>query len=80
MDKPQLLEAINKLPDNIRFLSPKDDEGNGYRWLSGVSVDYIRNEDLEEYEPEGVLSEDDVKDDYSEEEIEELLTPVAVLW
>jgi len=75
-----MLEAINKLPDNIEFLSAKDDEGNGYRWVSGISVDYIRKEDSEAWEIESLLSEEDVKDEYSTEEITNDLVPVAVIW
>jgi hypothetical protein len=80
MNKSQLIDEINKLPDNIEFLSAKDDEGNGYRWVSGISVDYIRKEDSEEWEIESLLSEDDVQEDYSPEEIERDLTKVAVIW
>jgi len=80
MNKSQLIEEINKLPDNIEFLSSKDDEGNGYRWISGISVDYIRKEESESWEIESLLSEDDVQEDYSPEEIERDLTKVAVIW
>jgi hypothetical protein len=80
MNKPQLIEEINKLPDDIEFLSAKDDEGNGYRWVSGISVDYIRKVDEEEYEIEGLLSEDDVQDGYTPEEIDRDLKKVAVIW
>lgn len=80
MNKSQLIEEINKLPDNIEFLSSKDDEGNGYRWVSGISVDYIRKEESESWEIESLLSEDDVQEDYSPEEIERDLTKVAVIW
>ena len=80
MNKQQLIEEINKLPDDIEFLSAKDDEGNGYRWVSGISVDYIRKEDSEAWEIESLLSEDDVQDDYTEQEIADELTKVAVIW
>ncbi len=80
MNKSQLIEEINKLPDDIEFLSAKDDEGNGYRWISGISVDYIRKADEDEYEIEGLLSEDDVQDDYTEQEIADDLKKVAVIW
>jgi hypothetical protein len=80
MNKSQLIEEINKLPEDIEFLSAKDDEGNGYRWVSGISVDYIRKEDSEAWEIESLLSEDDVQEDYSPEEIERDLTKVAVIW
>lgn len=80
MNKQQLIEEINKLPDDIEFLSAKDDEGNGYRWVSGISIDYIRKEDSEAWEIDSLLSEYDVQDEYSPEEVERDLTKVAVLW
>jgi hypothetical protein len=80
MNKSQLIEEINKLPDNIEFLSAKDDEGNGYRWVSGISVDYIHKSEKDAWEIESLLSEDDVKDDYTEQEIADDLIPVAVIW
>lgn len=80
MNKQQLLAEINKLPDDIEFLSATDDEGNAYRWVSGVSVDYIRKDEAESYEVESVLSEEDVKDDYTDEETAAILQKVAVIW
>lgn len=80
MNKSQLIEEINKLPDDIEFLSAKDDEGNGYRWVSGISVDYIRKEDADAWEIDSLLSEDDVQDDYTEQEISDDLKKVAVIW
>jgi hypothetical protein len=80
MNKPELIAAINKLPDDIEFLSPKDDEGNGYRWLTGVSLEYIRKDEAEGWEIDSVLSEDDVEEDYTPEEVELLLKKVAIIW
>ena len=80
MNKPELIDLINKLPDDIEFLSATDDEGNSYRWISGVSVEYIRKEEAEEYIVESVLSEEDAKEDYTDEEINTQLKKVAVIW
>lgn len=80
MNKQQLLEEIAKLPDDIVFLSAKDDEGNGYRWVSGISHDYIHRSEEGSYEVESLLSEDDVQDDYTPEEIARDLKEVAVIW
>lgn len=80
MNKQQLLAEINKLPDDIQFLSATDDEGNSYRWISGISVDYIRKDEAEDYLIESVLSEEDAKEDYSDEEVSLYLQKVAVVW
>ena len=80
MNKPELIDLINKLPDDIQFLSAADDEGNSYRWISGVSVDYIHKDEVEDYIVDSVLSEEDAKEDFTEEEIKEQLVKVAVIW
>lgn len=80
MNKSQLIEEINKLPDDIEFLSSKDDEGNGYRWVNGISVDYIHKSEEHDYEIESLLSEDDAKEYYTDEEIKEHLKKVATFW
>lgn len=80
MNKPQLIEEINKLPDDIEFLSATDDEGNGYRWISGISVDYIHKSENNGWETDSVLSEEDVQEDYTEQEIADNLVKVAVIW
>lgn len=80
MNKQQLLDQISKLPDDIEFLASKDDEGNGYRWIEGVSVDYIHKSENNGYETDSVLSEEEVRDDYTEQEIAEDLVKVAIIW
>ena len=80
MNKQQLIEEIAKLPDDIEFLSAKDDEGNGYRWVSGISLDYIHRSEEDSYEVESLLSEDDVQDDYTDDEVANDLKKVAVIW
>lgn len=80
MNKSQLIEEINKLPDDIEFLSAKDDEGNGYRWINGISLEYIHKSENNGWEAESVLSEEDVQDDYTEQEIADDLVKVAVIW
>lgn len=80
MNKPELIDLINKLPDDIQFLSATDDEGNSYRWINGVSVEYIHKYEAEDYIVDSVLSEEDAKEDFTEEEIKEQLVKVAVIW
>lgn len=80
MNKQQLIEEINKLPDDIEFLSSKDDEGNGYRWISGVSLEYIHRSEENDYEVEFVLTDEDVREDYTDEEVAQYLKKVAVIW
>lgn len=80
MNKQQLIAEINNLPDDVEFLSSKDDEGNGYRWISGVSLEYIHKSEADSYEIDYVSSEEDVREDYSEEEIRDDMVKVAVIW
>ena len=80
MNKQQLLEEINKLPDDIDILSSKDDEGNGYRWINGISLEYIDKSEDTGWETDSVMSEEDIMDDYTEEEVELYLKRVAVIW
>lgn len=80
MNKQQLIEEISKLPDDIEILSAKDDEGNGYRWISEISVEYVHKSELNDYEVEMVTTEEDLQDDYTEEEVAENFSKVAVIW
>lgn len=80
MNKQELIAEINKLPDDIEFLSSTDDEGNSYRWLSGVSLEYIRKEEADSWEIDSVMSEEDVREDYEEDEVDLYLKKVAVIW
>lgn len=80
MNKQQLIEEINKLPDDVDILSAKDDEGNGYRWISGISLEYIDKSEANDWEIEMVLTQEDIEDDYTPEEIEQHLKKVAVIW
>lgn len=80
MNKQQLIEEINKLPDDVDILSSKDDEGNGYRWINGISLEYIDKSEDTGWETDSVMSEEDIRDDYTEEEIALYLKRVAVIW
>lgn len=80
MNKQQLIEEINKLPDDVDILSAKDDEGNGYRWINGISLEYIDKSEDTGWETESVMSEEDIRDDYTDEEIALYLKRVAVIW
>jgi hypothetical protein len=80
MNKQQLIEEINKLPDDVDILSSKDDEGNGYRWINGISIEYIEKSDDNGWETESVMSEEDLRDDYTDEEIAKIFKKVAVIW
>ena len=80
MNKQQLIEEINKLPDDIEFLKAKDDEGNGYNWISGISLEYIHKSEADDWQIECVITEEDIEDDYTPEEVEQNLKKVAVIW
>lgn len=65
----ELIKRLQKLDPNLRVLSPIDDEGNGYRWPERVDDDaYLTPEDVKEYRPEQVFSEQD--ENYLKEECE----------
>lgn len=80
MNKQQLLDAVLALPDDIDILASKDDEGNGYRWVSGISLEYIHESENTGWETESVMSEEDIRDEeYTEADIADLVK-VAVIW
>jgi hypothetical protein len=81
MNKQQLLEEVNKLPDDVDILSSKDDEGNGYRWINGISLEYIDRSEDSGWEVESVMTEEDIREDgYTDDEIEKVFKRVAVIW
>jgi len=85
MIKPQLVEAVNKMPDGIKFLSAKDDEGNGFTWVTDVSIGYVHKSEINDYTVEMVLSPEDLEDlkdeDWVDDDnIEDDYVQVAVIW
>jgi hypothetical protein len=44
-----LIAALKELPEDLEVITPKDDEGNGYRWVyeGWVSARYLNVEDDE---------------------------------
>ncbi len=82
MNKSQLIEAINKLPDDIEFIVSQDAEGNSFSDLEGVSVEYVVKEDYELGGIESIFSEEDIAEDFPEEEgrIPDEFKAVAVIW
>jgi hypothetical protein len=86
MNKKQLIESINKLPDDIEILSAKDDEGNGFNWVGDVSIGYIHKSEINDYNVEMVMSPEDLEDYKDEwgidddENIEDEYVKVAVIW
>ena len=44
-----LIAALKELPEDLEVITPKDDEGNGYRWVNEgwVSATYLNTEDDE---------------------------------
>ena len=83
MNKRELLEQINELPDDIVFLVSSDEEGNSFRLANFGGVEYGQP-DGREWEVYG--DEDNAKEWLSEdlEDDEEpdlsTLTKVAVFW
>jgi hypothetical protein len=80
MDKPQLIEEINKLPEGVPFLKAKDDEGNGYTWVSDFAIGYIHRSEEDSYEVDSVISEDEAEEEFTPEEIARDLKKVVVIY
>jgi hypothetical protein len=80
MNKPQLIEEINKLPDNIEFLVSKDAEGNAFSPLEAFSLEYVDELDYESDAVENVFSEEDLREDSEDGEIPDNFRLVAVVW
>jgi hypothetical protein len=81
MNKAQLLEAVNKLPDDIRgIIVATDAEGNAYSFLDEISVEYVYGQDFESGYVESIMSVEDILEDSDEEEIPDDFSKVAVIW
>lgn len=81
MNKPQLLEAVNKLPDDIEgTLVATDAEGNSFSILDEISVEYVDAADLEYNHVESILSAEDYLEDSGSDTIPDSFKKVAVLW
>lgn len=80
MNNQQLIAEVNKLPQTLPVLRAKDDEGNGYGWVSDVSIGYIHRSELDTYEVDAVISEEDALEEYTSEEIARDLVKVAVIY
>lgn len=80
MNKPQLIEEINKLPDNIEFLVSKDAEGNAFSPLEAFSLEYVDENDYDSGTIEDVFTEEDLREDSEDGEIPDNFRLVAVAW
>jgi hypothetical protein len=80
MNKPQLIEEINKLPDNVEFLVSKDAEGNAFSPLEAFSLEYVDENDYDSGVIEEVFTEEDLREDSEDGEIPDNFRLVAVAW
>lgn len=82
MNKSQLIESINKLPDDIEFVVAQDAEGNSFSDLEGVSVEYVIKDHFAVGNYDSIFSEEDIAEDFPEEEgqIPDEFQAVAVIW
>ncbi len=62
----EMIKQLQELDENLRIISPKDDEGNGYRWPDTVDIDaYVRTEQLGEWGLEDLYSKDCVMEKWN---------------
>jgi len=81
MTKSQLIEAVNKLPDDVQgILVAKDAEGNEFNLLDEFSIQYVDEHDLESGAIESILSEEDILEDLETTRIPDSFKKVAVIW
>ena len=71
MTVKELIEELQKVDPDLRVISPKDDEGNGYRWPTCVDDDtYLRPDEAEAHRPEYLYSKADIEEEAEEYEID----------
>ena len=81
MTVKELIEALQECDPDLRVLSPKDDEGNEYRWPTCVDDDaYLRPEDADEYRPEQILNKEEVQEWLEDDDDMELSDFVQVVY
>lgn len=81
MNKSQLIEAVNNLPDDVQgILVAADAEGNEFNLLDEFSVQYVEEHDLESGYIESILSEEDILEDGEVEKVPDTFKKVAVIW
>jgi hypothetical protein len=81
MNKSQLIEAVNNLPDDVQgILVAKDTEGNKFNFLDEFSIQYVDEHDFESGYIESILSEEDILEDKEVDRIPDSFKKVAVIW
>jgi hypothetical protein len=81
MNKTQLIEAVNKLPDDVQgILVAKDSEGNEFHLLDEFSIHYVDELELENGDIESILSEEDILEDSEATKVPDSFKKVAVIW
>lgn len=81
MNKSQLIEAVNKLPDDVEgILVAKDAEGNEFHLLDEFSIQYVDEHELDSGDIESIMSEEDILEDLETTRIPDSFKKVAVIW
>lgn len=74
----ELIEVLKTLPPEMLVWKSKDDEGNGYHEVDDVvRGSFIRTEELEQWEVEEVLQQNEFED-YEVDPSE--MTEVVIIW
>lgn len=79
MNKKQLIETLEKFPDNIDILMSQDAEGNGFSSMDGYSVEYVRD-DYDGGRTEELFTEEDLVDDTEDGAVPDYFRKVLVVW
>lgn len=81
MNKTQLIEAVNKLPDDVQgVLVSTDAEGNEFHLLDEFSIQYVDETELESGDIESILSEEDILEDEEVSKVPDSFKKVVVIW
>lgn len=82
MNKPQLLELVNSLPDDLEgILVASDAEGNEFNLLDNAySIELVSEDGLKSGYIDGMWSEEDLLEDSEDGKIPDNFKKVAVLW
>lgn len=82
MNKPQLLELVNSLPDDLEgVLVASDAEGNEFHLLDrAYSIELVSEDSLKSGYIDGMWSEEDLLEDSEDGKIPDDFKKVAVLW
>lgn len=81
MNKPQLIEDVNRIPEDIHgVLVSSDAEGNSFNLIDEFSTAYVDEDDLKSGYIQQILTEEDLLEDSEDGKIPDNFKKVAVIW